>query len=188
MLASLFQTFILSSVILQVIWIGLSVFGLARLYYLNSRLKFSPDEQAFLDAAMPDLSKIDARKFLNVALVIDGEPGTRLTHEGEPISHLIYLLNGEAVVFSGGVEVARIQEGHYIGDVTYMLGEPATASVDVAKPSRYLAFEVTALRAFLEKNAAVKRRLEQSAADNLRKKLTATTKTAASQRTAQAAE
>lgn len=183
-LTSLAEAFNMSSAIIQIAWITLSVIGIGRLYYLNSRLRFTEGEQAFLDQAMDDLPKIDARSFLNNALEITGEPGTQLTEEGKPISHLIYLLDGKAAVFSGGMEVATIGAGNYIGDVTYMLGEPATATVKLSENSRYLSFEVEALRAFLAKNATVRRRLEQSAADNLRKKLTATTKSASEARMA----
>lgn len=178
-LASLLQDFNAFSAVIQVAWITLSVIGITRLFIINSRLRFTPDEQAFLDQAMPHLPKADARKFLNTALTINGETGTQLTWEGEPIKHLIFLVEGEAAVFSGGVDVARIANGNYIGDVTYLLGEPATASVKLSMPSRYLSFEVEALRAFLAKNTATRRQLEESAADNLRKKLTATTKRAA---------
>lgn len=174
-LISLAEAFNLSSAIIQATWIVISLFGIIRLYIINRRLRFSDDEMFFLDRAMPDLPKIDARKFLDIALFIDGETGVFLTQQGEPIKHLIYLIDGEAKVFSGGVEVAAISPGNYIGDVTYLLGEPATATVQLGTPAKYLSFEVNNLRKFLDRNAAVRRQLEESAADNLRKKLTATT-------------
>lgn len=179
-LASLAESFNLSSAIIQITWITISLIGVIRLYIINSRLRFSKDEEYFLERAMPDLSKIDARKFLDISLAIEGETGVQLTQQGEPIQHLIYLVEGEARVFSGGIEVAQVGPGNYIGDVTYLMGEPATASVELATPARYLSFEAENLRRFLDKNAAVRRQLEESAADNLRKKLTATTQQAAS--------
>ena len=175
-LVSLLEDFNLSSALIQISWIAISLVGVIRLYIINSRLKFSEDEATFLAQAMPELSKIDARKFLNIAMSIRGEEGVELTQEGEPIKHLAFLLSGEARVESAGVEVARIKPGNYIGDVTYMLGEPATATVLLNEPSHYMIFEVDTLRAYLEKHPAIRRQLEESAADNLRKKLTATTK------------
>ncbi|MFN0262960.1 Crp/Fnr family transcriptional regulator [Tepidamorphus sp. 3E244] len=178
-LASLSQSFNLSSALIQIAWISLSLIGITRLYILNNRLRFTEDERYFLREAMPDLALLEARQFLDLALEINGEPGTVLTREGEPISHLLFLIEGEAQVESGGIEVARIEPGSYIGDVTYMLGEPATATVVAARPSRYLSFEVARLRKFLSGNPATRRELEQSAAANLRRKLVATTKRAA---------
>ena len=183
-LLSLAEAFNLSSAIIQVTWISISLVGVIRLYIINSRLRFTEDEQFFLDRAMPGLSKIDARKFLDISHAIDGEEGVQLTQQGEPIKHLIYLVDGEARVFSGGVEVATVGSGNYIGDVTYLMGEPATATVKLATAARYLSFEAENLRKFLERNATVRRQLEESAADNLRKKLTATTQQAASQQMA----
>ncbi|MEM6666917.1 MAG: cyclic nucleotide-binding domain-containing protein [Pseudomonadota bacterium] len=174
-LTGLMESFNLSSAIIQIAWIALSVFGIVRLYIINKRLRFTPEELQYLTQAMPDLSKVDARAFLNNALDINGEPGTQLTQQGQPIAHLIYLLDGEATVFSGGIEVATIKPGNYIGDVTYLLGEPATATVVLATPARYLSFEVETLREFLGRNATTRRMLEESAAENLRKKLSATT-------------
>ena len=82
---------------------------------------------------MPDLSKIDARKFLDISLAIEGEAGVQLTQQGEPIQHLVYLVEGDAKVFSGGVEVATVGPGNYIGDVTYLMAEPATATVKLGR-------------------------------------------------------
>ena len=180
-LASLAESFNLSSAIIQVTWITISLIGVVRLYIINSRLRFTEDEAFFLQKAMPDLSKIDARKFLDISLAIEGEAGVQLTQQGEPIQHLVYLVEGEAKVFSGGVEVATVGPGNYIGDVTYLMAEPATATVKLATNARYLSFEADNLRKFLDKNAAVRRQLEESAADNLRRKLTSTTQQVADQ-------
>jgi CRP-like cAMP-binding protein len=59
-----------------------------------------------------------------------------------------------------------------IGEVTYRTGHPATATVTVSDDTVLLRFEVTALRAFVARNADIAAVLEQNLANHLRAKLT----------------
>ncbi len=55
--------------------------------------------------------------------------GEELIREGEPASHLLLVLKGEAVVHSGGVEVNRIKAGGFTGEMAALDGHHYTATV-----------------------------------------------------------
>ncbi len=180
-LISLVQNFNLSSALIQVSWIVISVVGMTRLFILYHRLKFSPEEAAFLEAVLPDMPKEHARKLLNLGFWITGEQGTVLTTEHEPVSHLYYLAEGEASVLSGERMVALINGKSFIGEITCLTGEPASGTVTLTKPSLFFAVEADLLRDFLQNRPDMRDMLEMAFAKQLRHKLVALNKAVAGQ-------
>ncbi len=123
-----------------------NIVQLAIIYFENQRARFSPEEQEFINRKLPKLEKGNCRRLINQGLWITGEKGADLTRQGEPVSHLIYLASGEAIIHSGGKPVAICSEGSFIGEMTVMKGDPATGTAKLYKPSRYWMIEAKALR------------------------------------------
>ncbi|WNK00590.1 cyclic nucleotide-binding domain-containing protein [Thalassospiraceae bacterium LMO-JJ14] len=170
-LISLIQAFNLSSALIQVFWIFISIIGLIRMYLLTRHIRFSDEERAFIDQAMRNLSKRKARKFLDAGYWIDGESGAVLTREGEPVEHLIYLLEGEAEIISSGRAIAVCEAHSFIGELTAMSGEPATATVRLDRPSRYFCIGVQVLRQRLMKDLEIRANLESCVSQQMLHKL-----------------
>lgn len=172
-LTSLMQTFNLSSALIQVSWITISVIGMARFYYLTHRVRFTDEERRFLSVALPGLSPIKARKLLDLALWIDGAPGDTITKEGERPPHLVYLASGQAEVVSNGRTIAWCDEELFIGEITVMSDEVATASVTLTLPSRYMSIAAQELRDLVRRDGELKIHLENCFARQVKQKLVA---------------
>lgn len=132
---------------------------------------FSPEEREFWQKVLPGLNRADARRLLNLGLWIDGAPGVELTHEGQPVERLHYLMSGEAEVYADGHAVAVCRDHSFVGEMTSLTGDPATASVILSKPSRYLSIEADAMRKLVRSNAQVRQALEAAFTRNMREKL-----------------
>lgn len=137
------------------------------------RAVFSAEEKQFLQATMPALDKAHARRLLNLGFWIDGSAGTALTKEGEPVLNLIYLTEGEARVSHDNHNVAVCQPGSFVGEMTVMTGEPATGTVTLTKPSRYLALHAEAVRKLAFSSADIRQALNAAFSSNMREKLVA---------------
>ena len=170
-LASLMDSFNLSSAIIQAAWITISLVGISRMLLVNLRLRFTDDERDFVDAMLQGLPLAQARMLLDIGLWARAEPGTVLTVQGKPVGHLCYLASGEADVLVDDKLVARCDAGAMIGEVTYLSGQPASATVRARQTVRCLCFEAANLRRFLSKNADIRAILEQNMANHLRTKL-----------------
>lgn len=120
---------------------------------------------------LPSLSLSDRRRLLNRGMWISGEIGTELTTEGQPVNHLVYLASGQALVISGGRAVAVCEPGAFIGEMTALHGEPASATVKLNQAARYWAIEADQLRSLVKKNTEIGVALEGSFARNMRDKL-----------------
>jgi CRP-like cAMP-binding protein len=175
-LISLTAAFNLSSAVIQIFWIFISIIGLIRIYLLTRKIHFTDEESAFLKTALPDLAKSDARKFLDAGYWIDGRAGTQLTLEGEPVQHLIYLACGTAEIISSEKTIAVCEAGSFIGELTAISGEPATATVLLTRDSRYFCVGAEVLRNRLLKNRNLRTHLENCVASQMLHKLKASNK------------
>ncbi len=148
--------------------------GILRLYVAGlvaARIPFTDDERVFLNSKLTTLSKQQARRLLDAGYWIDGEPGSVLTREGEPVGELIYLARGKAAVHLDGHVIGYCHHDTFIGELTCMTGAPATATVTIAANSRYFCIGVARLRRLATPHSAVRHALEDSFASDTRKKL-----------------
>ncbi len=175
-LLSLTQSFNLSSAIIQSAWIAISLVGITRIYIISRRLRFSDEELTFSEKMLNGLDKARTRALLDQGNWQSIESGSVLTVEGEPVEHLIYIASGVANVELQGKLIAQCEPGAMIGEITYMTGAPASATVFAYSPIRSLTFEASKLRKFLQRNADIRAVLEQNIANHLREKLVTTSK------------
>ena len=172
-LFSLVDHFNLSSAIIQLFWIAISLAGILRLLWLSYSIRFNDDEKTFLQSKFPSLSPGLSRKLLDSGFWVEAEPGKVLTLEGEPVSELIYLAEGEATVSLGEHQIGTCADDTLIGEITCLKGEPASASVTVSKTSRYFCIGVLKLRDLVSRYPELRIALEQSFGSETSKKLIA---------------
>ncbi|MCK5777158.1 MAG: cyclic nucleotide-binding domain-containing protein [Rhodospirillales bacterium] len=173
-LISLVQAFNLSSAVIQAFWIVISIVGLVRMYLLTRRIRFTEEEQDFIGRALPTLPKRKARKVLDAGHWIDGEAGAHLTEEGEPVDHLIYILTGTAEIISNDQVIAHCDAHSFIGELTAISGEPATATVRLKTDARYFCIGVRVLRDRLMRDVEIRTHLQAAVSRQVMHKLVRT--------------
>lgn len=137
----------------------------------NAKVRFSPDEEPMLDALLAGLPRARARHFLDQGHWLTGRPGETLIREGEPVTHLFYIADGEAQVTSQGRAVAHVGPGDLVGEVTVLSGESASATITLTRPTRMWCAPAQSLRLYLDAHHDVRHAVEQSFAAALRSKL-----------------
>lgn len=78
------------------------------------------------------------------------EPGTILTHQGQPVQELVLICHGQAIVDANGSVVAHLRDGAFVGEMAFVSGNPASATVIVEQPTRAFVFEMERLRKLVE--------------------------------------
>ncbi len=169
-LISLSASFNLSAAIVQVFWIVISIFGIARIFWLRHRIRFNAEETAFLNDALPHYPKTAARRLLDAGTWRDARDGVVLTTEGEPVTHLHYIASGSARVEAGGATVAEIARG-MVGEMNVLEAGPASASVIVESGARVFTVSGDALRRICRTDGEFRLFLEQSLSTATRRKL-----------------
>jgi hypothetical protein len=81
--------------------------------------------------------------------------GAVLTRAGEPVRELTLLCDGAATVDIEGHTIARLSNGAFVGEMAFITGKPASATVTVDQPTRAFVFEMEKLRKLVEGDETV---------------------------------
>ena len=153
------------------IFVLTNVAQLAIAAYRNQMARFSADERAFYEIAVPTLEPAEARRLLHAGRWIDAAPGTVLAREGEPVPDLAFLVAGEVDIVVGSQVVGQCGPGSFVGEISVSTGGPASATATARTAVRYLAFERVFLRGLLDGSGEIGRAVELAFRHGLRDKL-----------------
>jgi CRP-like cAMP-binding protein len=78
--------------------------------------------------------------------------GTVIIQQGVPVDSVFIVIDGQLQVYSGSVEIARLQAGEIVGEISFVDSHPPSASVKATVDSQVLAVPKAALRAKLQKD------------------------------------
>jgi CRP-like cAMP-binding protein len=140
---------------MQLFYIAISVVGIVRLFVMSRMLRVSEEERALIQAHLPDLPPQHARPLLRRGSWVDLAAGQVLAEEGRLLDRLIFLSAGRAVVTIGGRSVGTC-ENTFIGELTFLTGEPATATVVMDEPGRAFVFDSARLRGLVARVPEIK--------------------------------
>ena len=144
---------------------------LAIMLYEQRRSAFSDDQQAFVDAVMPDADMGQVRRLMALGRAGVAEPNTVLFRRGEVPRQLLVITRGTAQVERDGAVIGACGEGDFLGEISFQQGGPATADVVVTNTLHFMAFDQAALRTFLKRNEQIGHTLNAAMNRNLMAKL-----------------
>lgn len=137
----------------------------------KKRAYLSRDQVALRDRVFPTLSNTHMLKLLALAkphaFIVDRV----LTENGRDISTLYLVERGEASVVVDETPVSKCQAGDFIGEIGFLTGVPACATVSAASDLECLAFDCAELRALMRANPDLDRGLNVALTANLATKL-----------------
>lgn len=170
-LISVTTSFNLSSLVIQVAYILISLFGITRFYLRSRQIEFSTEELAILHALVPNLTPSNARDFLKLGVWTDHAKEITLTEEGKPVESIQFLLSGSADVRVNDRTITTLHEGSLVGEMAWISGMPASATVSTNEQSRVFSIDVDKLHKFLVRNPLIRHALEGQFANQLGEKL-----------------
>lgn len=151
--------------------VTVNVVQLLILYWRNSRARFNDTERGFIEAKLPGLAPGTARRLLDLGSWRNAEPGEELTREGTNAGRLTYIAQGGVDIHAGGIRVSRCGSGDFIGEMTVLNEDPASATTVVSEHSILWQIEAAALRRAISRDPEIGREIEASFARNYRSKL-----------------
>lgn len=159
------------SVFWEVLFIAVNLVQLAVLWSERWRSRLSDDDEYFIATALNNAHRSKARKLLAIGEWRLEPVGARLTEEGELPQYLTFVADGTVYIERQGKMIAACSRGDFLGEISFMTGEPASADAVVAKPARCLRFERHALLRIIEADHDIRHALESSFNRNLIDKL-----------------
>ncbi|MEM8625123.1 MAG: cyclic nucleotide-binding domain-containing protein [Pseudomonadota bacterium] len=117
-------------------------------------------EHARLYERFSPMSPGDFRRLMRIAQSHSIDAETVLTREGELPGALYYVTEGTIEIEKGSQRFS-IEAPSFIGEVSLLMGGPATATVRIRPNARYLAWERTTLHALLERRETLQHRFDK---------------------------
>ena len=140
-----------------------SALACANLYMIfvviSERTTFAMDHDTLQIYRLFDkLSPGQFRRLFRLAGNVTAERETELTEAGNPVHRLFYVVDG-AVVIRKGETATELAAPIFIGEIAFLTGQAASASVSVKAGSRYLVWEHDALTGLARKAPALENAL-----------------------------
>lgn len=159
------------SVLWESVFVLVNIGQLLLIWYYERHHRFTDDQLHFVDSMPPGVERRALKRLLGFAAIRDVEADQVLVREGEVVKDLLYVASGVARIESAGRIIAVCGPGDYLGEMSFLSGEAATATVVASRPMRVLAFDQQRLHAAVAADAAIRRAMEAGLNRNLVGKL-----------------
>ncbi len=113
---------------------------------------FTEEEAELYETQFKNFSPVEFMKLLRIGEWCDAEPGEILATEGEKLRRLKLLFNGEVSIRRADEEIGTARDGAMIGEMSFLKGGSANATVTATTPCRYLAWSGEELKKMLQRN------------------------------------
>ncbi|MEM1058882.1 MAG: cyclic nucleotide-binding domain-containing protein [Verrucomicrobiota bacterium] len=152
-------------------FMGINIYQISALIHENRSAKFTDEERDLYQTIFQNFQPGEFMRLLATAQWHDAEPGRVLLEEGQPGTGVKLITGGRVDVEIDGQKVAELGEGTFVGEMSYLSGEAASADVKVTAPMRYLEWNNEKLTKTLERNPTLKFAFHSLLTTDLTKKL-----------------
>lgn len=128
---------------------------LVHLVHERRGVELTGDDTQIYQRSFQGFSPAEYLKLRRLATDQQAEAGLRLTEEGQPVGVLVLVLEGCCTVSRGERDVATIEGGGFIGEMSFFRQKPASATVTTTARSRLLVWQRKDLRRLLARNPAM---------------------------------
>lgn len=122
------------------IFIAINLVMLFLLVRERASLTLPEKDAPMLRQSFAGLDDAQIARLLKAADWRDAQPGETLTKQDNAVDSLFFLCSGRASVEVNGSFETYLEKGSFIGEIAYLTGNLATATVVIDEPSRVLAF------------------------------------------------
>ncbi len=159
------------AVIWESVLVAVNIGQLLLLWWESRNRKVSDDEKLLLTTILPSSPRRTWHRLLKGATWRELEPGHVVVREGEEVTDLVFVTDGAARVERGDRIIAIVTRGDFVGEMSFISGGTASATVIADRPMRIASFGRAQLQAMLERDLDLRRGLEASFNRNLIDKL-----------------
>jgi hypothetical protein len=137
----------------------------------RSGVHFTEEEKELHQTLFKNFAPFEFMKLMRVGHWLEAKQGQILATEEKPIDSIMLIYNGVVAVESHGKEVARLKDGNFIGEVSFITGGAATATVKALLPTRYVSWPKDAISQLLNRNPSMRFAMQALLSTDLSKKL-----------------
>lgn len=107
-------------------------------------------QRRIYETIFPELSPGEFVRLMKMGTQREVPAGTRLVEQGSVVQDMMVLVAGTLEVRSGDRVIAQSQPGQFIGEMSFLTGEKASADVVAIEPATVISCPQASLRALLD--------------------------------------
>ena len=134
-------------------------------------VKLSPEERDVYASTFANLSPVEFAKLVAVGKWQTLEKGALITEQGKRVENVLLVYQGTAAVHINGSFARYVAPPEFIGEVSFLTSDQASATVTANEPMRVLVWPHKDLQKFLNKHLSVRIALRAVMSTDLAKKL-----------------
>jgi hypothetical protein len=140
-------------------FISLNFYHIVKIIYGNRRINLNDIEREVYQTSFPELNLIEFSKLIHLGKWMEAVPGTVLIEEGQVMVDLLLIYNGRVDILikdkDGDKKVNQLKDGQFIGEMSFLSNKPASATVKVALPTKYISWKQKDLKELVSRNPAI---------------------------------
>jgi len=137
--------------------------NLVQIYILlleRKPVQLNEEEQQLYRMVFRALKPREMLKLLKLATWTTETSGQRIIEQDATLNNLMVVYSGNASVQVGEKEVAKLKDGQFMGEMSYLTDSKTNASVVAQTPLRYVSWSKDQLRNFLGRNPDLRATLQ----------------------------
>jgi len=137
--------------------------NLVQIYILlleRKPVQLNEEEQQLYRMVFRALKPREMLKLLKLATWTTATSGQRIIEQDATLNNLMVVYSGNASVQVGEKEVAKLKDGQFMGEMSYLTDSKTNASVVAQTPLRYVSWSKDQLRNFLGRNPDLRATLQ----------------------------
>ena len=155
----------------NVLFAVINIVQVAIIIKQRSGVHFTEEEKELHETLFKNFAPFEFMKLMRVGKWMEAKQGQSLVTEKQPIDSVMLIYNGQVSVETNGQEVAKLKDGNFIGEVSFITGGAATATVRALQPTRYIAWPKEAISHLLNRNPSMSFAMQSLLSTDLSKKL-----------------
>ena len=155
----------------QSIFILINVTWSCRLIFERRGVRFSEEEKELYQSLFQNFTALEFMKLVRICRWKQAEAGDVLTELGEEPKDVMLIYNGEIEADLPDGRKPHYRDGTFIGEISFIKGGPATATVRTVVATRYVSWPKDELRGLLRRNPAMAATLQTVFTEDLTRKL-----------------
>jgi len=156
----------------NLVFIAINVVQIVIIIRERGGVSFTEEEKELYQTLFKNFAPFEFMKLLRLGKWQDAKVGQLLAVQNQKLDNILLIYNGMVNVESGGEQIAQLQDGSLVGEMSYANDGLASATVRVVRPTRYMSWPKAELRHLLRRNPNMKYAMEKVFTDDLVKKLT----------------
>lgn len=155
------------------VFVGINIARIIGIVLDARSVTFNDEEAELHETLFQNFSPVEFMKLMRIGQWRQAIVGEHLAAQGHTVGGLKLLFNGEVVVVRDGTEIGRARDGAMIGEISFLKGGTANATVSATKPCRYVSWSGDELRKLLHRNPSMDVAMKHVFSMDLMRKLSA---------------